>query len=96
MDEKKYAYLKIQAIVHEHLIASMFAAQQRGMAVTTDMLREMIASAILDITQDYYQTDQTASPENAEVEAQALWVEVTGNHHTDKIFGLIQQYLQRG
>jgi hypothetical protein len=95
MDKKQHVELKIQIMIYEHLIASMFSAQQRGLTINTEALREKISSNILKVTQAYYQTDQTASQANAEVEAEALWLEVMGNHHTDRMFGLIQAYLQR-
>ena len=95
MENREVAELKMQVMILESLVASMFAAQQRGTSVNTDFLRMEISSKIMSITQAYYQKDQTASQANAEAEALALWVEVTGTRHIDHMFDLIRADLQR-
>jgi hypothetical protein len=96
MENKEYAELKMQIMLLEHLVASMFAAQQLGTSVNTDKIREEISLNILKVTQGYYQTEQTASPESAAAEEMALRLEVMGNQHIDRMFGLIRVYSQRG
>jgi hypothetical protein len=96
MENKEYAELKMQIMFLEHLVASMFAAQQRGTSVNADQIRQELSLSMLKITQGYYQTDQTASPEGAAAQAQALWVEGMGNQQIDHMFGLIRAYMQRG
>lgn len=95
MENREVAELKMQVLILESLVASMIAAQKRNASVNTDFLRMEISSKIMNITQAHYQTDQTASRANAEAEALALWVEVTGTHHIDRMFDLIRACLQR-
>ncbi len=95
MENREVAELKMQVMILESLVVNMIAAQRHGTAVNTDFLRMEISSKIMNITQAHYQTDQTASLVNAEAEALALWVEVTGTRHIDRMFGMIQTYSQK-